>query len=216
MKTLIIGANGKIGRILIERCIKKNINVRAMVRNSKQLSYFDDLGVDAVIGDLEGDLSAAFEGCDKVVFCAGSGSASSPHKTLLVDLWGSICAIEMAEKNNIKQFIMLSSLKSDIPLQGPEKIRHYLVARHCADDRLMRSDLNYTLLRPGRLLDEPESDGYSSEVKWDDTTNSVSVISRESVVSVIISLLESPLASGKVIDFIKGDELISDFMKRYQ
>lgn len=216
MKTLIIGAHGKIGQILVKKCVEKNISIRAMVRDSNQFQQFEEMGVEAVLGDLEGDLDVAFDGCDKVIFSAGSGSASSPHKTLLVDLWGSVRAVEMAEKNNIKQFIMVSSLKSDIPLQGPEKIRHYLVARHCADDRLIRSRLNFTLLRPGRLLAEPENGGYSNVVDWKDTTNSVSVINRENVVSVILSLLNDPLPSGKIIDMIKGNESIHDFLNKYR
>ena len=216
MKTLIIGANGKIGQALYRRCVENSIPVRAMVRDSEQISKFHAMGSEAVVGDLEGNMDQAFDGCERIVFTAGSGSASSPHKTLLVDLWGSIRVIEMAEKLGVKKFIMISSLKSDEPLRGPERIRHYLVARHCADDRLIRSSLNYTLLRPGRLLDEPEGIGYSDKFDWNDTTNSVSVLSRESVVSVIMSIFSNPLPSGKIIDMIKGDDPLNQFMTKYK
>lgn len=216
MKTLIIGANGKIGRLLAERCVKNDIPARAMVRTEEQQRQFEEMGLEAVLGDLEGDMSAAFDGCEQIVFSAGSGAATSPHKTLLVDLWGSIRAIELAEQKGIKQFIMVSSLKSCDPLRGPEKIRHYLVARHCADDRLIRSSLNYTLLRPGRLLDEPGTGHLNNEFDWSDTTNAHCTVSREDVANAIALLLKQPLPPGQAIDMIKGNNEIEEFLNLYR
>lgn len=215
MKTLIIGANGKIGRLLVEKCVANNIDVRAMVRSNDQIKQFEELGAEAVVGDLEGSMDTAFSGCDRVVFSAGSGAATSPHKTLLVDLWGSIRAIEQAEQHGVSQFIMVSSLKSDDPSRGPEKIRHYLVARNRADDRLIRSSLDYTLLRPGRLLDEPAQGTFSNQVDWADSTNRTSVISREDVADAIVSLLHDPLPSGQVIDMVTGGQPWPEFLKQY-
>lgn len=213
MKTLIIGANGQIGKKLVTQCIGAGLDIRVMVRTSSQLDEFISKGVDAVLGDLEGDISQAFEGCEQVIFSAGSGSGSTPHKTLLVDLWGTIRAIEESEKQNIKHFIMVSSLKADDPLRGPEKIRHYLVARNRADDRLLRSSLNYTLLRPGRLLDTPATGLLTSNFDWADINNAKSVISRDDVVALVMGILESPLPDNRIIDVINGDTPIKQFLQ---
>ncbi|BCD96462.1 SDR family oxidoreductase [Marinagarivorans cellulosilyticus] len=214
MKTLIIGGSGKIGQKLIAHLSKEKSDFRVMVRTQAQLESLKSQGVDAVLGDLEGDISEAFNGCERIVFTAGSGSKTTPHKTLLVDLWGSIRAIEEAEKQGVKHFIMISSLKSDRPLDGPEKIRHYLVARNLADDRLIRSSLPYTLLRPGRLLDEPATGKVSNKFDWADATNTTSVITRDDVVAIIAQVISLPeyLERNSIIDVINGDISIDKFL----
>ncbi|WP_440904244.1 SDR family oxidoreductase [Catenovulum sp. SX2] len=214
MKTLIIGGNGKIGKKLVAECNKLGMDIRVMVRNTEQYDYFTALGIEAVLGDLEGDISQAFTGCEQVIFTAGSGSGTTPHKTLLVDLWGSIRAVDESVKQGIERFIMVSSLKADQPLRGPEKIRHYLVARNLADDRLIRSNLNYTLLRPGRLLDSEGTGLITSEFDWADSNNAQSVISRDDVVSVILQVMQGQLDefSNQTFDFINGDTPINFFL----
>ena len=212
MKTLIIGANGQIGKKLVSECIDLGLDIRVMIRDESQMSYFTRLGVDAVVGDLEGDISHAFNSCEQVVFSAGSGSKSCPKKTLLVDLWGSIRAVEESEKQGIKHFIMVSSLKSCDPLRGPQPIRHYLVARNRADDRLINSTLNNTLLRPGRLLDTEGTGKITSNFDWNDIKNTNSTITRDDVVSTILAAIITPHRTNRTLDFIQGDVVIEDFM----
>ena len=215
MKTLIIGANGQIGKKLVSECIDLGLDIRVMIRDESQMSYFTRLGVDAVVGDLEGDISHAFNSCEQVVFSAGSGSKSCPKKTLLVDLWGSIRAVEESERQGVKHFIMVSSLKSCDPLRGPQIIRHYLVARNRADDSLINSTLNYTLLRPGRLLDTPATGMLTSDFDWDDIKNAHSTVSRDDVVSTILAAIITPQSSNRVLDFIQGDVKVADFMNTF-
>lgn len=212
MQTLIIGANGQIGKKLVTECMNLGLDIRVMIRDKSQMAYFTALGVDAVLGDLEGEISQAFNGCEQVVFSAGSGSKSDPKKTLLVDLWGSIRAVEESEKQGIKHFVMVSSLKSCDPLRGPIPIRHYLVARNRADERLINSTLNYTLLRPGRLLDSPATGMITSNFDWSDTKNSYSTITRDDVVSAILASIITPHRTNRVLDFIQGDVDINEFM----
>ena len=77
MKTLVIGANGKIGKILCRLAVERNKPVRALLRDPDQQAYFDSIGVETALGDLEGDFEASLEGCDRVVFTAGSGGKAS-------------------------------------------------------------------------------------------------------------------------------------------
>ncbi|WP_157964610.1 SDR family oxidoreductase [Algibacillus agarilyticus] len=215
MKTLIIGGNGKIGKRLVQRCVDAGLDIRVMVRDLGQIEQFVSLGVEAVFGDLEGNISDAISGCEQVVFSAGSGAKSSPHKTLLVDLWGSIRVIEESEKQGIKHFIMVSSLKADAPLRGPERIRHYLVARNLADEKLCTSTLNYTLLRPGRLLDTEATGLVTGKFDWGDSNNAQSCIAREDVVELILQCLSNPdlPAQRRTIDVINGDYPIREFLQ---
>ncbi|WP_235045510.1 NAD(P)H-binding protein [Methylophaga lonarensis] len=90
-KTLVIGANGQIGKQLVQQMSGQSMPVRVMLRSQDQASFFTVLGAEVVIADLEQPLpDTAFADCDKVVFTAGSGGKTGADKTILVDLVGCL------------------------------------------------------------------------------------------------------------------------------
>ena len=200
MSVLVIGANGKIGRIFCRKAQGAGWPVRAMIRSREQAELFGDLGVEAVLGDLEGEFASAFDGCDQVVFTAGSGGHTGADKTMLVDLYGAIRAIEESERRGIEHFVMVSAMRVDAPLSAPPTMRHYFVAKKLADDRLQRSTLPYTILRPGRLTDEAGS----GRVRTDGDGSTGVDISRENVADCIAAALLEPSARGRTIDLLDG------------
>jgi len=154
-KTLVIGAYGQIGRQLIGMMALAKMPVRAMVRTTGQALELEKLGAETVVADLEQLLpDEAFADCDKVVFTAGSGGKTGADKTILIDLWGAVKAIDMANKHNIKQFVMVSSRDAGDPEHGTPAIKHYNICKHFADKHLLESGVPYTILRPGRLTDD--------------------------------------------------------------
>ena len=150
-KTLIIGASGQIGKMTTQKLIAKEQEVVALVRDKEKLSDITSDKLDIIEGDLEQDFSHAFQGCDKVIFAAGSGGSTGTDKTVLIDLWGACKAADYAKKANVSQFVMTSSIGADDPAQGSYDMKPYLVAKHMADEHLINSGLNYTILRPGGL-----------------------------------------------------------------
>lgn len=200
-KTLIIGASGQIGEKIGRLLSEDNLCVAAMVRNKNNASKLSIPGIDIVEADLEKDFSDAYTGCDRVVFSAGSGSETSADKTLLIDLWGACKAIDLAKQNNINHFVMISSRGADNPDNGPEAIKPYLIAKHFADNHLISSGLNYTILRPGRLIDE---DG-TGLVKTTRPINAGDqVISREDTALAAYYCLTSDITIGKIYELYKG------------
>jgi uncharacterized protein YbjT (DUF2867 family) len=204
VKTLVIGANGKIGRLFCRKATEQGLAVRAMLRDPAQRSFFETQGIETVLGDLEGDLSHGFEGCDRVVFTAGSGGHTGGDKTLLVDLYGAIRAVEESERRGIQHFVMVSALRAEQPLAGPPAIRHYLVAKKIADERLRAGRIPYTILRPGRLSDEPAS----GRVRTDPGAGRGMEISRENVALCVLESLRQPGARGHSIDLLDGEQPI--------
>ena len=153
MKVLVIGANGNTGTRIIELLKHGAHDPVAMIRDEGQKAKFDGMNVPWVKGDLEHPVDDAFDGCDSVIFAAGSGGQTGKDKTVLVDHLGAIRAMVTAQVHGARRFIMLSSLNADVNSQSP--IAHYHKAKGHADHHLQETDLDYTIVCPGRLTDEP-------------------------------------------------------------
>jgi uncharacterized protein YbjT (DUF2867 family) len=209
MTTLVIGANGQIGRIFCKLASESGASIRAMIRDEAQRAPFEALGVEVQVADLEGDFAHTFEGCDRVVFTAGSGGHTGGDKTLLVDLYGAIRAIEESERRGVRHFVMVSALRADEPLAGPPAMRHYFVAKKLADDRLRASSVPYTILRPGRLTDSAASGRVRRQIADGEGFD----ISRANVAACIAASLSHASAQGQVVDLLDGatrvDELFA-------
>ena len=206
MTTLVIGANGQIGRLFCKLASESGASPRAMLRSSEQQPFFEALGVETVLGDLEGDLAHAFEDCEQVVFSAGSGGKTAGDKTLLVDLYGAVRSIDESAARGVSHFVMVSAMRTEQPLAAPPGLRHYMVAKLLADEHLERSGVPYTTLRPGRLTDEAASHRVRTDGQGID-------ISRENVaLCIAATLLRGP--RNRRVDLLDGnvpiEEIFSD------
>jgi len=205
-KTLVIGAHGGIGRRLVAKMADAGLPVRAMVRSAEQLLELRDAGVEAVHGDLEGDFEHVLEGCGAVVFSAGSGGATGPDKTFTVDLWGAIKAIRACEARQIPRFIMISARNAGDPDSGPASRKPYLIAKHIADDYLQHSTLQYTILRPGKLTDDPGT----GRIRTTRPEPAEQYISRDDVADAVVFCLQNPATVGKTVLLFHGDTPIAE------
>jgi uncharacterized protein YbjT (DUF2867 family) len=202
-QTLVIGANGQIGRLLVQMMAEQQLPVKVMLRKAEQAAEFEKLGVEVVIADLENELSDdVFSGCDKVVFTAGSGGKTGADKTILVDLWGACKAIDKAKQHDIKQFVMVSSRDAGDPEHGTPAIKHYNICKHFADKHLMESHLPYTILRPGRLTDGPLTGKITTTRPVDEQQQ---FISRADVAACIVQCLDHSETVNQIEELYQGD-----------
>lgn len=204
MTVLVIGANGRIGRQVCSLAAESGVPVRAMVRHRAEEPLFEEQGIETVQGDLEGDFREALEGCDQVLFAAGSGPHTSADRTLLVDLHGAVRAIQFAEEAGVSRFVMLSALRATDPLVGPESLRPYLAAKYAADLILQRSSLPHVILRPGKFTDD-EPTGLVST----DPDQSLGIdISRGNVALALFAILRNPEIVDREIPLVDGDRSV--------
>ncbi len=202
MHVFIAGANGQIGQHLLREIADSNHEARALIRHPDQGPELQQLGAtETVLGDLEQDCSEAMRGCDAVIFAAGSGPHTGPDKTIDVDQDGAIRLIDTAKAMGIKRFIIVSSMGAGAPEKGPEKLQHYLRAKHNADEHLKNSGLDYTIVRPGRLTDD---DG-TGKVTVSAGLREVSKIPRQDVARVLLATLDSTNTTNRVFDLVSGD-----------
>lgn len=211
MRILVAGANGKTGKQIVELLLEDEHDVMAMVRKPEQMEEMEKMGAKPILSDLEQDVDFAVEGAEAVIFAAGSGPHTGPDKTLAVDRDGAIKLIGACEKNAVERFVMLSSIGVDRPEEKPEKLRPYLEAKKAADDRLKKSSLNYTIVRPGSLTNDSESGTISAGKSLD---NSTGQISRADVARTIALAINNPNTYRKVIEVVGGDQPVEEALKQ--
>ncbi|MGM0700813.1 MAG: SDR family oxidoreductase [Pseudomonadota bacterium] len=188
MTTLVIGANGQIGRQFCALAFDAGEPIRAMIRDPGQQAWFEERGIETVVADLEGDFIHAFDDCDQVVFTAGSGPHTGPDKTLLIDLYGAIRAVDAARERGLSRFLMVSAMRAENPQAAPEKLRPYMAAKFAADAYLRASGMPHVILKPGRLTDDPASERVAASLKETDGENTVS---RGNVAHALLHLVKA-------------------------
>ncbi|MFC4558286.1 SDR family oxidoreductase [Virgibacillus kekensis] len=213
MNVLLIGANGQIGQHLVDLFANKSEHtVRTMVRKEEQAAALKEKGVEAVVADLEGSvdkIAEAAQGCDAVIFTAGSGGKTGPDKTLLVDLDGAVKSFEAAEQAGIKRYVMVSAFQAGNRENWNEKLRPYYVAKHYADRMLEESSLNYTIVRPGGLLNEEGTGKVAAAVSGLERGS----IPRVDVARTVYETLTEEKTYKKTFDLISGDTEIEAALK---
>lgn len=205
MKVLIVGANGQIGKKLVKLINESSEHtVRAMIRKREQAEDFEKMGVETVLASLEGtvdELADAAKGCNAIVFTAGSGGHTGYDKTLLIDLDGAVKTMEAAQKAGIERFVMVSAIQANNREKWSDAIKPYFVAKHYADRMLESSGLNYTIVRPGGLTDDPGT----GKIKAADNLER-GFIPREDVAKTVFAVLDKENTYKRSFDLVSGDE----------
>ncbi|MGP4066870.1 SDR family oxidoreductase [Oceanobacillus sp. M65] len=208
MRVLVIGANGDVGKNIVKNIKNtKELEPVAMIRKEEQIDYFKDLGVETVLADLESDFEKAYHKIDAVVFAAGSGPNTGPDKTIIIDQEGAIEAADLAMKNGVERFVLLSSMGADQP-KGASEGKFYLYAKHRADEYLKTTNLNYTIVRPGALTDDPGE----GKVNLQESGTEFGKVPREDVAAVIVHLLTKKKANGKVYEVVSGNTEVANVL----
>ncbi len=207
MKVLVIGANGNTATRVIRRLAASGHDPVAMIRKPEHRDKFDTFGVPTVLADLEYPIDHAVQGCDAIIFAAGSGGKTGKDKTVLVDHIGAIRSMVAAQVHGVRRFIMLSSINNDIKSQS--SIAHYHRAKAHADNYLIESELDYSIVCPGGLTDEPGTErvSVSNELSGRGRT------SRENLAATLVACLDYTNTIGKSFSLLDGKTNITDALE---
>ncbi|MGM0837538.1 MAG: SDR family oxidoreductase [Bacillota bacterium] len=212
MRILVVGANGQIGSKLVRMLHEDDrYTPVAMVRKEEQSEKFQSEGIDTVLADLEGpvkDLENAVKGNDAIIFTAGSGGSTGLDKTLLIDLDGAVKVMEAAENTHVNRFILVSALQAHNRENWNEEMRPYYVAKHYADKMLEASSLDYTIVRPGGLMNEPGTGTIQLGLNLERGS-----IPREDVARTLLEVLSAKGSYRTAFDVISGEVTIEKAVK---
>lgn len=210
MMITIAGGHGKIALLLHPMLVNNGHSVKGLIRKPEQADDLHKAGAEPVLCDIENedDISDAVGDADAVVFAAGAGPGSGAERKWTVDRDGAIKLIEAARANGITRYIMISAMGLDKP-RGSEVFRVYQKAKAEADEALRKSGLDYTIIKPGRLTDEPGTGMVSLAAELPRGE-----IPREDVAAVIAGVLELPETSGLTFDLISGRTPIDEALNQ--
>jgi uncharacterized protein YbjT (DUF2867 family) len=208
MDVLIAGGHGKIALRLARLLVSAGHAARGVIRNPDQAGEVEGAGATAIVFDLERDegLAAHVSGADAVVFAAGAGPGSGPERKLTVDQGGAIKLIEACEEAGVERYVIISSIRADRPETWSDEMRPYFEAKAAADAAVRESGLQYTIVRPGFLTDDPGT----GRVTAAESVESPGKIPRDDVAATLLAVLETPSTIGVSFDLIGGDTPVAD------
>ena len=202
MDVLIAGGHGQIARHLIRKLAAAEHHPRGMIRNPDHAADIEADGGVPVLCDLENDDPSPHVGtADAIVFAAGAGPGSGIERKRTMDYGGAVKLIEAAEKLGVRRYVMVSSVGADDPSRASEEMRPYQQAKHDADVALADSSLDWTIVRPGRLTNEPGS----GRVDLSPQLGNYGEVPREDVASVLLAVLGAENTVRGTYELFGGD-----------
>ena len=207
---LVAGAHGKIGQRLVRRLAESGHRARGLVRRAEQAARIEELGGEPVVVDLEGAVDhGVVDGADAIVFTAGAGPGSGDARKETMDLGGLVKLVEAAEARGVRRFVVVSAMGAADPDAGAEPMRPYLRAKARADERLRASSLDWTVVRPGGLTDDPGR----GTVDVAESLGRRGQVTRDDVAEVLVAVLEEPATVGRTFDLLEGDVPIREALR---
>ncbi|MEU7201671.1 SDR family oxidoreductase [Streptomyces sp. NPDC045470] len=215
MRIVIAGGHGQIALRLERLLAGRGDEVAGIIRRPEQAGDLLAAGAEPVVCDLEtatvADVARHLEGADAAVFAAGAGPGSGIERKESVDRGAASLFADAAEAAGVRRFVVVSSMGADRePPEGTDEVfAAYLRAKGAADaDVRSRSGLDWTILRPGRLTDDPGT----GLVRLAESTGR-DEITRDDVAAVLAALLDEPRTAGRTLELIGGETPVEEAVR---
>ncbi|MFD5077487.1 NAD(P)H-binding protein [Streptomyces sp. NPDC058371] len=213
MRIVIAGGHGQIALRLERLLAGRGNEVAGIIRRAEQSDDLREAGAEPIVCDLEtaslDEVAGHLEGADAAVFAAGAGPGSSVSRKDTVDRAAAVLFADAAEQAGVRRYIVVSSMGADPAHRGDGIFDAYLRAKGEADEYVSgRTALDWTILRPGSLTDDPGT----GLVRLEASTGRGS-IPRDDVAAVLAELVETPATAGLTLELISGSTPVSVAVK---
>ncbi|RLK52615.1 NAD(P)H-binding protein [Microbacterium telephonicum] len=207
---LLIGGHGKVARLLTPLLLADGDTVTSVVRNPDHVTEIGALGAEAVVADAEtmtlDEWRGLVEGHDAVVWSAGAGGGS-PARTNAIDRDAAVLSMQAALAEGVRRYVMVSWAGSrlDHGIPQSESFFTYAQAKAVADAVLRDSELEWTVIAPSTLTEEPGTGGVA-EAKPGGS------VPRADVAAVVAAALRTPASIGRTFRFDAGATTVAEFV----
>ena len=204
MKIVIAGGHGQIALRLGRLLGGRGDEVVGLIRNPEHAGGVRAAGAEPVECDLESagpaEVEGAVEGAQAVVFAAGAGPGSGEARKETMDLGGAVKLIDAAKARGVARYVMVSSMGADPDAEGGG-FAAYLRAKGRADAALIASGLAYTIVRPGRLTNDPGTGRVTIAESVERGE-----MPRDDVAAVLAAVIARADAAGLTFELVAGDD----------
>jgi uncharacterized protein YbjT (DUF2867 family) len=210
MKVFIIGIAGGIGRRVAEQLAEAGDEPIGLVRRPEQAEALALGGIQTVQGDLVSmsvdELAATMRGCNAIVFSAGAGGKESDEATTRVDGDGPGKLAAAAERAGVRRFVLVSVFPEAWRERRMDaSFEHYMVEKKKAETQLVLTDLDWLIVRPSALTNEPGTGQVDLGLAKVHTE-----VARDDVATTIVELLRTPGLNRLILELTGGGMAISE------
>ena len=183
-----------------------------MIRDLGQAPDLAEVGCDAVLCDLEqvgvDELAGHVAGADAVVFAAGAGPGSGADRKDTVDRAAAELLADAARRAGVRRYFLISSMGLDKAGSSDvdQVFSAYLVAKKAAEDAIRVFGLDWTILRPGRLTDDPGT----GRVRLGAPPIHYGAVSRDDVAAVLAELITRESSARHTLELVSGADPVAD------
>ncbi|MFC8717332.1 NAD(P)H-binding protein [Kitasatospora sp. NPDC057198] len=194
MDVVIAGGHGKIALRLSKLLSARGDAVAGLIRNPAQAGDLHAVGARPVVCDLESvsveELAEHLAGADAAVFAAGAGPGSGAARKETVDRAGAVLLADAAQRAGVRRYLLVSSMGLERigDPEVPPDFEVYLKAKRAAEEAVKERPLEWTVLRPGALTDEPTE----RHAHLAPPPNRFGEVSRDEVAHTLLRLLDDP------------------------
>ena len=211
MDVVVLGGHGKVALRLLRLLAERGDRARGIIRNPDHAPDLEAVGAEPVVGDVEEleDISELVAGADAAVMAAGAGPGSGAARKRTVDYGGAVKLIHACHKQRVRRYLMVSAMGVHDPGARGEEMRPYYQAKLEADHALAASGLDYTIVRPGRLTNDPGTGRIEAAARLPQP----GAIPRDDVAATLLACLDAPETIGLGFDLVAGETPIADAVR---
>src|SRR3954449_698585 len=203
MRVIVAGGHGQIGLRLLRLLADHGDEGIGLIRNPDHAA---DLPGEALVLDLEAVDEVGPLEADAIVFAAGAGPGSGADRKWTMDYGGAAKLM----RAGVRRYVIVSAMgAANPPPEGEGDVfGEYVRAKARADQELMASDLDWTVVRPGMLTDDPGTGRISIAERLDR-----GAVPRDDVAAVLHAALHERRTVGKAFDLVSGDTAIDEALR---
>jgi uncharacterized protein YbjT (DUF2867 family) len=201
MQALVVGATGETGKRIVKELVNRNISVKALVRDLTKARDVLPKEAELVVGDVLNpeSIKQALNDCTVLLCATGAKPSLDFTGPYQIDYQGTINLVDAAKAKGIEHFVLVSSMCVSQFFHPLNLFWLILYWKKQAEEYLQKSGLAYTIVRPGGLKNEDNSDMIFTSSA--DTLFEGS-IPRVKVAQICVEALMQPTAKNKIVEAI--------------